>query len=148
VVKDIFWFHSIIKIKVISYIYRIKNNKKELLVFTHVSFPEAGIQVVGGTVESGEDLKSALAREIFEESGLVINEIELVKIGQTEYFRKDKVEKNVRHYFEYHSQDLPDSWSHFVNSTGEDNGLCFNFYWLSCPEAKEQLTGSFGELLK
>jgi tRNA(Arg) A34 adenosine deaminase TadA/8-oxo-dGTP pyrophosphatase MutT (NUDIX family) len=41
-----------------------------LLVFRHVDFPEAGIQVPAGTVEAGEDPADAVLREAREESGL------------------------------------------------------------------------------
>ena len=135
------------KAKVIAYIFRLKNNQKELLVFTHKSFPEAGIQVIGGTVEKNEDFKTAMVREILEESSLIFLENELKKIGLTEYYRKDKIEVNHRHYFEMISKDLPDSWTHKVGSDGSDNGLLFDFFWLTQTEAKELLVGNFGELL-
>ncbi|MBC7429794.1 MAG: NUDIX domain-containing protein [Bacteriovorax sp.] len=135
------------KAKVIAYIFRMKNNQKEILVFAHKDFPEAGIQVIGGSVEKGEAFAFALVREILEESGLIVQESDFKKIGLTEYQRKDKLEINHRHYFEMISKDLPDSWTHIVVSDGEDNGLLFDFFWLSIHEAKEHLTGDFGELL-
>lgn len=135
------------KAKVIAYIFRMKNNQKELLVFSHKDFPEAGVQVVGGTVEKGEAFIPALVREILEESGLVVIESELKKIGLTEYHRKDRLEINHRHYFEMHSSGLPEAWTHVVVSDGEDNGLLFDFFWLPIQEAKERLVGNFGELL-
>lgn len=70
------------KKKVIAYFIRLKNNQKEVLVFDHDGMPEAGTQVVGGTLEEGED-----------------------------------------------------------------NGLKFNFYWLSFDDAKQRLTGNFAECL-
>ena len=133
------------KLKVISYIFR--NDENEILVFDHRGMPEAGTQVVGGTVESGEDFKAALAREILEESGLIINVDDMTPIGETTYHRKDKPEINQRHYFKIISHDLPASWSHTVKSDGEDNGLIFDFFWLTREEAKTKLTGNFGELL-
>ena len=43
---------------------------ERLLRFTHPDFPEAPIQIPGGTVEKGEAVESALHREIEEETGL------------------------------------------------------------------------------
>ncbi|MBC7712510.1 MAG: NUDIX domain-containing protein [Rhizobacter sp.] len=134
------------KTKVISYIYR--KNKTEILVFTHQTFPEAGVQVVGGTLETGEEFAPSLVREILEESGLVVDVKYLKKIGQTEYHRQDKPEINHRHYFEMDSDGLPETWTHVVVSDGEDNGLLFDFFWLTIKEAKERLVGNFGELLR
>lgn len=133
------------KTKVVAYIFR--KNKQEILVFSHRDIPEAGIQVIGGTVESLEDFPSALIREIIEESGLRLEKSELQKIGETKYLRKDLPEVNLRHYYEISPQNLPDSWAHVVHSNGEDNGLVFDFFWLEIHEAKAVLTGNFGELL-
>lgn len=133
------------KTKVISYIFR--NSKTEVLVFKHRDFPEAGIQVVGGTVDAGEDLKVALKREILEEAGIVVDEAWMFLLGETFYQRKDRAEINHRHYFEVAVEGLCDSWSHTVTSTGEDDGMVFNFYWLPRMLAKEVLTGNFGELI-
>lgn len=134
------------KTKVIAYIFR--KSGQEILVFDHESFPEAGTQVVGGTVEEGEDLKNALSREILEESGLVIAPHELVKLGETTYKRLDREELNHRHYFTVSRDDLPEAWDHIVHSDGEDNEMVFNFFWISIPEAQKRLVGSFGELLR
>jgi 8-oxo-dGTP diphosphatase len=133
------------KIKVISYIFR--KNGEEVLVFDHRDFPEAGTQVVGGTVEVGEELPKALVREIFEEAGLVILESDCEKIGETVYFRQDYPEKNLRHYFKVSISNLPDRWSHTVHSDGADNDMVFEFFWLSIKDAKKTLVGNFGELL-
>ncbi|MBY0413558.1 MAG: NUDIX domain-containing protein [Bdellovibrionales bacterium] len=134
------------KTKVISYIFR-SEKRDEILVFDHVGMPEAGTQVVGGTVEQKEDFKAALVREIAEESGLNVSLNDLTKIGETIYFRQDYPEKNYRHYYSLMIPVLPDKWTHTVISNGADNGLIFLFYWLTISEAKTTLTGNFGELL-
>ena len=133
------------KTKVISYIFR--KNASEVLVFDHRDFPEAGTQVVGGTVEPGEDLVLALHREIFEESGLDLDPAFFMKLGETSYHRKDIPEINHRHYYAIHGEDLPETWSHTVSSDGADDGMVFDFYWLSIDEARTILVGNFGELL-
>ena len=59
--------------KVTAFIVREKDGVKELLVFKH---PTAGIQIPAGTVEHGEDIKTAVKREVYEETGLQSVEIE------------------------------------------------------------------------
>ena len=136
-----------IKIKVLSYFFRVKNKSRELLVFTHRDFPEAGTQVVGGTVEPGEDLINAIVREIYEESGLIVLPSECSKIGESIYLRKDFPEKNLRHYFEIKTNNLQNSWTHTVQSDGLDNQLVFHFFWIEETEAKKVLAGDMGEFI-
>lgn len=137
------------KCKVLAYIFRVTDLTLEILVFTHRDMPDAGIQVVGGTVENGEDLICALKREISEESGLQFDEsTSFQKIGESLYQRKDIAELNIRHYFSVYTNDLKDSWSHSVESTGEDNQLLFDFFWLPVDEACLKLTGNMSEFLK
>jgi 8-oxo-dGTP pyrophosphatase MutT (NUDIX family) len=135
------------KKKVIGYFYRTKNGEKEILVFDHLDMPEAGTQVIGGTVEEGEGLKSALVREVLEESGIVIKESDLQLLAETIYHRKDRNEINERTYFMIDGSRLKDNFTHKVISDGEDSGLIFVYYWLSFEKAKEILTGNFGECL-
>ena len=59
--------------KVTAFIVRESNGVKELLVFKH---PTAGIQIPAGTVEEGEDIETAVKREVYEETGLQSIEIE------------------------------------------------------------------------
>ena len=59
--------------KVTAFIVREKDGIKELLVFKH---PTAGIQIPAGTVEKGEDIETAVKREVYEETGLQFVKIE------------------------------------------------------------------------
>lgn len=137
------------KCKVLAYIFRVTDSNLEILVFTHRDMPDAGIQVVGGTVENGEDLICALKREISEESGLNFDEnTDFQKVGESLYQRNDIEELNTRHYFSVYANDLKDSWSHLVESSGQDNQLLFDFFWLPVDEACLKLTGNMGEFLK
>ena len=136
------------KKKVICYLLRKNNNDSEILVFDHRDYPDAGTQVVGGTVEDGENLLATMVREIYEEAGIRIKLEDLKKIGNTEYLRKDRHEVNERTYFLLENQShLPDYWEHIVKSDGEDNGMVFCFYWISVKRAKSILTGNFAELI-
>jgi 8-oxo-dGTP pyrophosphatase MutT (NUDIX family) len=53
-----------------------------LLVFRQPDFPDAGIQVPGGTVEDGERIEEAAAREFKEETGLA-GQQSLVTLGHS-----------------------------------------------------------------
>ena len=59
--------------KVTAFIVRERGGVKELLVFKH---PTAGVQIPAGTVEIGEDIETAVKREVHEETGLQFVEIE------------------------------------------------------------------------
>ena len=59
--------------KVTAFIVRERDGIKELLVFKH---PTAGVQIPAGTVEAGENLETAVKREVYEETGLRSVEIE------------------------------------------------------------------------
>jgi len=51
--------------KVLGYVVRNIYQRWELLVFEHQDYPEAGIQILGGTLESSDlDLRSAVLREV------------------------------------------------------------------------------------
>jgi ADP-ribose pyrophosphatase YjhB (NUDIX family) len=71
--------------KVYAYILDSFAEGDRLLVFEHLDFPEAGIQVPGGSVEPGERPKDAVLREVKEETG--ISNLKLV--GKLGVFRKD-----------------------------------------------------------
>ena len=68
--------------KVTAFIVRKKNEKPELLVFSH---PSAGIQVPAGTIEENESLETAVFREVKEETGLTQLEL-ILKLGETLQF--------------------------------------------------------------
>lgn len=136
------------KKKVLAYITRNHSGRDEVLVFLHRDHPEAGLQVPGGTVDPGEDLDEAILREIYEESGLLINKADIVKrLGETFYQRKDIPEINHRHYFLIRTKGLPETWAHTVHSSGADDGLVFLYSWMETTRAKDELTGQMGELL-
>ena len=59
--------------KVTAFIVRERRGVKELLVFQH---PTAGVQIPAGTVEKDEDIETAVKREVYEETGLQLVEIE------------------------------------------------------------------------
>lgn len=123
--------------KVIAYICRFHQGLWQLLVFDHdKTFPDAGSQVPSGTVEKGEDLTTALEREIFEESGLQ-NLMIVAQIDQYD-FRHPTTEKMAqRHVFlALAPNEDRDQWTHHVQGAGMDSTLVFHFHWIPIAQAR------------
>lgn len=116
-------------VKVLAYITRGEEQNREVLVFRHRDFPDAGVQIIGGTVDANEDLEAALLREIEEESGL--QNLEVVReVARTERFSPVHHEWQERHFFHLHSPgELPDKWQHVVSAGERDHQLVFCFEW-------------------
>jgi Uncharacterized protein conserved in bacteria len=131
--------------KVMAYITRSGKAGKEILVFKHRDYPEAGIQVPAGTVEAGETLEAALKREIAEETGLL--ELpparSLTKALVQNAAKNEWQERNVFHIEA--ALALPPSWEHVVQSDGSDDGLRFSFFWIPLHDAESTLAGNQGD---
>ena len=56
--------------RVLAYVTRERDGRKELLVFDHRDHPSAGTQVPAGRLEPGEQIEAGLLRELDEEAGL------------------------------------------------------------------------------
>jgi 8-oxo-dGTP pyrophosphatase MutT (NUDIX family) len=122
-----------------------------LLVFEHTNFPEAGIQVPGGTVERGEALETAVLREAMEETGLLelavhrylgCRDFDLSEVGD--------VGVHLRHFFHLHfTGKLLPRWKNFENtpSDGSPGPIEFEFYWVKFPEGVPTLIAGQGALL-
>jgi 8-oxo-dGTP diphosphatase len=132
------------KHKVLAYITR--DLGKQLLVFEHMDFPHAGIQVPAGTVEASEDFYQAIKREVEEESGLILLE-KPISLGSFPYFRADNEQHQVRHVFLFNTNIQTDKWIHIVSGTGPDNGMRFSYYWMALDQAKEVLVINQGDYL-
>lgn len=91
----------------------------EVLVFAH---PEAGIQIVKGTVEPGESVEEAASRELAEESGIAGARCAR-DLGTWEHCPRDQV----WHFRQMAVlRELPESWEHFAADAG---GHTFRFGW-------------------
>jgi len=95
--------------KALTYITR----ESRLLVFRQPDFPDAGIQVPGGSVEAGEALEAAALREAHEETGL--GDLVLQSyLGSVEYELKvDLGPPHLRHFFHLvHTGPSQERWEH------------------------------------
>lgn len=129
-------------VKVLAYITRKEGPQREVLVFRHRDFPEAGVQVIGGTVDADENLEAALHREIEEESGLCHLKI-VRQVATIERFSPVHQEWQQRHFFHLHStEELPPQWQHVVSAGERDHQLVFCFEWWSLERvAREPMDG-------
>jgi ADP-ribose pyrophosphatase YjhB (NUDIX family) len=119
----------VLKRKVYAYI----THKRRLLVFRHVDYPEAGIQVPGGTVEPGESFETALWREVREETGLAEG-LELVGlVGEQTRDMSDFGLNETQHQRFYHLKYAvtpAERWLHTEEHASDGSGpLVFEFFW-------------------
>ncbi len=131
------------------YAYITRGNR--LLVFRHTRFPEAGIQVPGGTLEAGEAPSSGALREAEEESGLMglrlrrflgVQELDMTPYGLDQVHRR----------FFYHlglDGAAPETWIHYeMNpSDGEPTPIEYEFFWADLPDGVPPLAGRQDKLL-
>jgi ADP-ribose pyrophosphatase YjhB (NUDIX family) len=138
--------HPHVRNKVYAYI----TQGDQFLVFRHVDFPEAGLQVPGGTVQPGEPLRDAVMREAFEETGLA--ELEIVaELGET-WFVMDDFERpgeiHHRHFFHMRAATvLPATWRHEERDPADGGPpILFEFFWTPLAGASALLIADLGAL--
>ena len=91
----------------------------EILAFRH---PEAGLQLVKGSIERGERPEEASLRELAEESG--ITEARVVRsLGA---WRSGHEAQIWWFALVRPAQPLPDAWEHYAPDAG---GVVFTFFW-------------------
>ena len=96
----------------------------QLLVFDHRDHPEAGTQVPAGGVHEEEALDDAAIREVFEETGVVLDGRPTF-LGTHEHV--DGLGRPARSSFVQIAapSTMPDSWQHQVTGSGDDQRLVF-----------------------
>lgn len=132
-------------------VYAYITHQERLLLFRHLDFPEAGIQVPGGTVRPEEDLIAAVLREAEEETGLSDLAIESF-LGEQIRDMADVGSAEIHHRHFYHLRyegDPPDEWRHDENdpSDGSPAPIRFEFFWAAMPDRVPELIGDQGIML-
>ena len=119
--------------RVVAYI----TTRGHLLVFTHLDYPEAGVQVPGGHPEINESLEMAVIRESIEETGL--KDLELVEyLGYIDLdLRAKGLGLERRHFYHLHyNGPVTEPWIHceMNPSDGTPAPVRFQFKWVSLSE--------------
>ena len=125
-------------------------HQHRLLVFIHLDFPEAGVQVPGGTLRRGEDPAMAAMRESKEETGL--ENLRLIRhLGTQEIPDSQSDPAWFRRHF-YHIEafgPVPERWEHEEAdpSDGSPGPIRLEFYWVEFEEHAPSLHGGLGVML-
>jgi 8-oxo-dGTP pyrophosphatase MutT (NUDIX family) len=133
--------------KVYAYIIQ----EERLLVFRHVDYPDAGVQVPGGTLEAGETPEAAVLREAGEETGLRGLVLEKC-LGRDEYNDSSSNLTGTTGRYFFHltcPHEVPETWQHYEHhpSDGSPGPILFEFYWLPLAEAAEKMDNYFSVML-
>ena len=136
-----------VKLKVMAYI----TNGTRLLVFRQPDFPEAGIQVPGGSVSPDEPLDLAVIREAYEETGLENLRLEAF-LGDTRHDFSPRGRFEIHHRNYYHltvSSDVQETWHHHEAdpSEGVHDRILFELFWADLPDGVPQLISDMDEML-
>ncbi len=136
--------------KTVDKVYAYITWGKRLLVFRQPRYPEAGIQVPGGTVELGEALANAALREAREETGLQ-NLTVRAFLGKIDYDMTPH-HHAIQHRHFYHldfTGNAPERWQHHERhrSDGEREPVLFELYWVDFPDGVPELIAGRGAFL-
>jgi 8-oxo-dGTP pyrophosphatase MutT (NUDIX family) len=108
----------------------------EVLAFRH---PEAGLQIVKGTIERGETPEQAAVRELAEEAGID-------DARASGRFGSLEIGEDTWHFVRIQTGDLPERW---VHPCKDDGGHDFAFFWHPLDaEADGQWHDSFRQALR
>ena len=123
--------------KALAAVVRSGAGAADVLVFRH---PFAGMQLPKGTVEPGETLEAATLRELPEESGLILNTTP-EHVGVWERIVGGGPEEDGPLEINRWSvsilwvdQALRDRWHHLAAGSPAEDGLTFEFSWLTLDE--------------
>ena len=115
--------------RVLAYVTRERDGRRELLVFDHRDEPGPGTQVPAGRLEPSEELEAGLLRELEEEAGLTDAQI-VRKVGTFAPRELPHGKRYTNHAYEVAAPSAPDVWQHTVLGDGDDAGLVFVYRWV------------------
>lgn len=119
----------------------------EVLVFDHIDFPEAGVQIPAGGIEPGERLEDAVVREVGEETGVRSVNVK-ASLGVQQRPHPDTGAPRVTVFYHATAAEARDRWAHMVQSgLGGDDGLRFQCYFLPIVDCFGLLADGQDELL-
>ena len=135
------------KRKVLAYL----AHQGRLLVFRHRDFPEAGIQVPAGTLETGETPEQAVLREATEKTGLS-GLLIVRKLGEQVLKMNDYGLDEIHHRYFFQlicSAPPPETWTHneIHPSDGSPAPITLEFFWVKLPNDIPPLAGNQDKFL-
>jgi 8-oxo-dGTP diphosphatase len=113
--------------RVVAYVTRDRDGRRELLVFEHRDYPAAGTQVPAGRLDPGETLEAGLRRELAEEAGLTNVRVVRELAGFEDHYG-NRYENHGFHVAL--GEEASDEWEHVVLGEGDDAGLVFRYRWV------------------
>ena len=119
------------KRKVFVYVTAKEAGANYLLAFK--SHHEPGYEVPKGSVEPGEDLPTAVRREVQEESGITDLE-NIEKLGIVHWQEQEQ------HFYQVRARSARlDAYDYFVTGNDFDRGFRYQFKWLELNSSLEKL---------
>ena len=123
-----------------------------LLVFAHRDYPEAGIQIPGGTIEPGEAPEDAVLREAYEETGLkALTLVALLGYYEREMpeFTHQEIQQRWMFHLSCDEPTPPENWLHIEEnpSEGDERDYAFQLFWVNLPDGVPDLIGGRGDML-
>lgn len=121
-----------------------------VLVFEEPASPHIGLQVPGGTIEQGEDTLLAAERELFEETGLTLDQ-PLRLLGSIDSMLQEDGKPYVMRRYYYHGTlegNYPERWEHYeMHPSDGGEPILFRLFWLPLIQARQRLDHGMAELL-
>jgi len=137
--------------RIVEKVYAYITCEDQLLIFKHTRFPEAGIQVPGGTVEENETAPEAVLREAREETGL--DDLMLLSyLGMHPFDLSSVGGTGIQHRHFFHLRYTgakKNLWRHYEKtpSDGYPEPIEFEFAWVKFSENMPELAGDQGVML-